>query len=471
MHDLKTSTDVPVCPGCAERDRRIAQLESHIGKLEARVGQLEQMIEKLQRGGKRQAAPFAKGPPKDNPKTPGRKPGDDYGTKAYRAVPPVIDETYEAPLPQRCPHCGQSQMILEGVEPQYQTEIPRRPIHRQFNVAVGRCTCCRKRVQGRHPLQTSNALGCCASQLGPDAQALIVQLNKEAGLSQGKIGRFFQTCFDIKLTRGGVCQSMLRAARRCKGPYQAIVQSVPTSDWAVADETGWRIGGRSAWLHVAVTKQAAAYLIARPRGYAASKMLLGEDYAGTLIHDGWAAYRRFMDAGHQTCLAHLLRRCDQMLELATRGAVVLPRKVKALLTSALQVRDQRDAEKITPATAKRKAGQLQKQIAKLTQPTKTNPANERLARHLYRNQDHLFTFLRHKEIDATNWRAEQAIRPAVVNRKVWGGNRTEAGADAQSILMSVWQTARLHQLDPLHWLSHLLRSPAPPLTLVAAPSG
>ena len=42
----------------------------------------------------------------------------------------------------------------------------------------------------------------------------------------------------------------------------------------------------------------------------------------------------------------------------------------------------------------------------------------------------------------TNWPAEQAIRPAVVNRKVWGGNRTMAGGKAQSVLMSVIETAR-----------------------------
>jgi hypothetical protein len=31
-------------------------------------------------------------------------------------------------------------------------------------------------------------------------------------------------------------------------------------------------------------------------------------------------------------------------------------------------------------------------------------------------------------LEATNWRAEQAIRPIVVARKVWGRNRTPCGA-------------------------------------------
>jgi len=61
---------------------------------------------------------------------------------------------------------------------------------------------------------------------------------------------------------------------------------------------------------------------------------------------------------------------------------------------------------------------------------KANRANERFARHLWANRSHLFTFLRQAGVDATNWRAEQALRPAVVNRKVWGGSRTWAGQPA-----------------------------------------
>jgi transposase len=446
------NTDVPACPGCAQRDQRIARLE-------AQVKQLQQQIQSLTRAGKRQAAPFSRGLPKVDPKTPGRKGGADYGTKAFRAVPPVIDEVHDAPLPARCPRCGGRQFIDQRVEHQYQAEIPRRPIHRQFNVAVAHCTCCGKRVQGRHPLQTSDALGCAASRVGPEAQAAVVMLNKELGLSQGKIARFFQSFFGIELTRGGSCQIMLRAARRCQGNYQAIVKRVQGSPWIVPDETGWRIGGQNAWLHAAVTQDAVAYLIARQRGFDASALLIGADYAGKLVHDGYASYDRFWRALHQTCLGHLLRRCQELPETATRGgAVVFPRKVKALLQESLEVRDQRDARAITVAAAKARADAPQERMTKLVTPVKTNAANERLAAHLYRHCGQLFTFLRHRAIDATNYRAEQAIRPAVVNRKVWGGNRTETGATAQAILMTVLFTARNNGRDVLEFMSRLLRA-------------
>lgn len=451
MDAAQTNTEVAGCAGCSQRDHRIAQLE-------ARIALLEQKLEAALRTGKRQAAPFSRGLPKVDPKRPGRKSGDDYGTKAFRAVPPVIDEEYDAPLPEHCPRCG-GPVIESHVDHQYQVEIPRRPLHRQFNVAIGRCACCDGRVQGRHPLQASDALGCCASQIGPEAQAAVVMLNKELGLSQGKISRFFQMLFGIKLSRGGSCQVMLRAADRCEGNYQAIVKRVRQSDWIVPDETGWRIGGWLAWMHVAVGQEAVAYVIARQRGFEASALLIGEDYAGKLIHDGWASYDRFWRAIHQTCLAHLLRRCHELLETATRGAVVFPRKVQALLQESLQTRDRRDAKRITAQAAILQADDLQERMTKLVMPVKTHAANERLAAHLQRHASQLFTFLRHKGIDATNFRAEQAIRPAVVNRKVWGGNRTEAGAKAQSILMTVLFTAARLKRDGLQFVSDVLCSP------------
>src|SRR5665213_3530693 len=122
------------------RDRRIAELEARNAQLEARIAKLEALLAAATRAGKRQAAPFSKGPPKADPKKPGRKPGKDYGTQACRAIPPVIDETLEAPLPDHCA-CGGT-IVPDTIEHQYQTEIPREPIRRQFNVHVGHCQLC-----------------------------------------------------------------------------------------------------------------------------------------------------------------------------------------------------------------------------------------------------------------------------------------------------------------------------------------
>lgn len=457
MDAEQTNTDVPPCPGCVAAGKRIAELET-------RIKQLEQRLEELSRSGKRQAAPFSRGLPKADPKKPGRKSGEDYGTKAFRAVPPVIDEVREAPLPEKCPRCGNNAFIDEHIEHQYQAEIPRRPIYRQFNIAVAYCTCCKKRVQGRHPLQTSDALGCCASQVGPEAQVAAALLNKELGLSQGKISRFFRMFFGIKLTRGGSCQIMLRAADRCQADYQAIVKQVRQSPNIVPDETGWRVGGALAWLHAAVgcdavgSVTAVAYLISRRRGFEASSLLIGPDYEGNMTHDGYASYEQFILALHQSCLDHLMRRCRTMIEQASDAAAAFPKQILALLRQSLQARDRRDAGQITPAQAGALARRLERRMQTLVAGPRRNPANDRLANHLWKRLDSLFTFLQFQGIDATNHKAEQAIRPAVVNRKVWGGNRTQAGAAAQAILMSVIFTAHRLKRDVLELMSQKLRA-------------
>src|SRR5215471_10310427 len=226
-----------------------AQLRQDNERLRQDNQRLQGELDQSRRQARRQAAPFAKGPPKPQPETPGRKRGAAHGRHGHRLPPSPaqVDETWEAPLPDACPHCG-SLVRETAVAAQYQTEILRRPLVRQFNIHVGCCCGCGRRLQGRHPLQTSDALGAAAAQLGPDAQAAVASLNKRSGLSHGKVARCPGSLFGIPLSRGGSVQTVLRAAARCEPAYAAIRQTVGRSDWVVPDETGWRVGGYPAWL-------------------------------------------------------------------------------------------------------------------------------------------------------------------------------------------------------------------------------
>ena len=259
--------------------------------------------------GKRQAAPFRKGPPKPDPKTPGRKAGEAHGTHGHRPPPPPerIDECHEAALPDACPHCH-GRLVESEVAEQFQTEIPRRPIVRKFRVHIGHCTGCGRRVQGRHDLQTSDALGAAASQIGPEAQAAATLLHTRAGLSHGKVTAVFDALFGIDLSRGASAQIGLRAATRLEPDYRILLDDLRNSERIAADETGWRIGGQPAWLHVWVGDRATAYGIDSQRGAAVLERVIGADWDGILSHDGFASYGRFTEAVHQQCTGHVLRR-------------------------------------------------------------------------------------------------------------------------------------------------------------------
>lgn len=465
------------CGGCLEREQQIAALEARIAELEAsaakreaRVTDLERRLDQATRSSKRQAAPFSKGPPKAKPRKPGRKPGKDYGQASRRAVPSAeqIDETHEAALPDRCPCCGGS-VHETHVATQYQVEVPRKPIHRKFNVHVGRCTGCGTRVQGRHELQTSDALGAASSQLGPDLQAWIVQLNKELGLSHGKIQRLLKTMFGIEISRGGVVHAILRAARRCKPAYDTLIETMRRQPMVTPDETGWRIGGLQAWLHAFAAEEMTCYVIDRKRDASVAERVLGMDYAGVMVHDGWSPYDKFESALHQQCMSHLLRRCVEMIEAAVSGSAKrFPTQIKQLIQSAFRLRDRHAAGEVGERGLAVSRGRLNKRLDRLLKWTRANAANERLAKHLDKHRDQLLTFLYMPGVDATNYKGEQAIRLPATNRKVWGGNRTDVGALAQSILMSCLRTAWQQGRDALALLSAHLRTPVPRLVLVPA---
>jgi transposase len=453
--------DEPACPGCRA-------LTNEVAALRAQVADLTRRLDEALRAGKRQSAPFSKRPPTPQPKPPGRKAGAAHGEHGHRPPPPAdqIDEVHESRLPDRCPGCGGAVVETEVVA-QFQTDIPQKPVVRRFNVHVGRCRSCGTRVRGRHPLQTSDAVGAAASQVGPAAQAAAVVLNKQAGLSHGKVAAVFDALFGLRLSRGASAQIVLRAADRCRPAYESIRRAARDSPWQVPDETGWRVGGWPAWLHAFAGPRATCYLIDPTRSGRPAAEVLGADYAGILVHDGWAAYDTFAAARHQQCLAHLLRRCDELLATATRGAVRFPRAVAALLRAALRLRDRHAAGAVGDHGLAVARGGLYHRLLDLVWPAKTHAGNERLAAFLWDHRDDLFTFLAEPGLDATNWRAEQAIRPAVVNRKVWGGNRTWAGAAAQAVLMSVLATTRQVGRDALDVISLALRATAPPALLTA----
>lgn len=447
----------PECPGCRALQRKVSQLESQVAQLKA-------IVEELRRAGKRQAGPFSKGKPKPKPKRPGRKPGDEYGTHSFRREPERIDETHQAELPVACPYCGGDQVTETHADEQFQTEVVTQVIQRKFVVHVGRCECCQQRVQGRHPLQTSDALGAASVQLGGRTHSLIAWLNKRLGLSHGKVQEFFESVFGLPLGRATSCRSMLRTAALTQPAVAKIHEQIRGSPYITPDETGWRIGGQPAWTHVIVGKSETVVQIARSRGHEVLERLVGLDYLGRMIRDGYSAYNLFTSAVHQQCLTHLSKRCSELIEVARGGAVHFPRAVQRLLRLGLAVRDRFVARELSRRALAWWQTRLSNQLWDLLLPIKTNAANEKFAKFLVRHFDEVFTFLTpltkttYQLLPATNYLAEQAIRPTVVNRKVWGGNRTDDGAQAQSQLGTILLTSLQRNLDPLAWLQSLRQS-------------
>jgi transposase len=263
----------------------------------------------------------------------------------------------------------------------------------------------------------------------------------------------------LEVSRGGVCRMLARLGGKAAPTYEALVRQVRRSPQVTPDETGWKVGGRLWWMWAAATPEATAYAILPGRGFEQAAMLLGADFDGFLVRDGWAVYRQCDRAQHQTCVARLLRRCRELREAHPHAA--LPGQVRALLQEGLELRDGYSQGELSAPALTRRSAALERRFSRVLAPEPRSRAVRRFAKHLRRERAAIFTFLRCPGLDATNGRAEQAIRPMIVTRKVWGGSRTPRGAIIQQRLLSLLQSCRQQHRPASPLLMQLLCSPKP----------
>jgi transposase len=243
------------CPRCRELEARVRALQEQVRILTA-------VLEEAQRAEKRQAAPFRKKKRVAVPKKPGRKSGEDYGKHARRMPAenlPVSEECI-AELSPHCPHCASTNLAsFDATDEQFQTEIQCHTIRRRFVIHRGCCLDCGAPLEGRHPLQTSTATGAAREQLGAQAHALMSVLNKQMGLSHGKVAWLFEKVFHLKINRSTSVRSVERTGHRCELAYEQIRRDVRAAEQVTPDETGWRVGGHKAWLHAFATPRTMAH--------------------------------------------------------------------------------------------------------------------------------------------------------------------------------------------------------------------
>lgn len=445
----------------ARNDKEIARKDEVLIGQRERIDELEKALEDAHRRQKRQTAPFSKGDPKAEPARSGRKSGEAHGRHGHRRVPPgPPDRELDAPLRPCCPHCG-GEVEHERDDEQWQVDVPEvRPTTTRFRVGVGRCRICKRRIQARHPEQTSDALGAAGSQIGPMLKSWAMLLHYRMGLSFGRTAEVLAR-LGVKVTAGAICQSSARAASTDLVPvHQELVERANRSASITMDETGWRVGGRGKWLWVAANAEITLCWVGDGRGFDQACEVIGADYDGVLVRDGYVIYNQYDKATHQSCIAHLARRCHDMEADLPRPDSEIPVKAKDILHDALDARELPEEQRAAAVV------ELKARLDALVATPVDNDANRRLLKHLGKQAPHLFTFLTVEGVDATNFQGEQAVRPCAVNRKTWGGNRTWDGARTHGVITSVIATAAKHGVDAVDYLAARARSPDPGLAIL-----
>jgi len=196
----------------------VAHQQRQIGQLTATIEELRAEIARLQRGAKRQAAPFSKGSRVANPKRPGRKPGS--GTFSFRQAPQpeeITEPPVEVPVTlESCPGCG-GKLAEERVDFAYITDLPPipRPRVTQYRVWVCRCTACGQRVRGQHPDLTPDRLGATAHRVGGRTMAAAHTLHYGVGIPVRRVPAVLRVLTGVELTQGAITQRCLAACRWC----------------------------------------------------------------------------------------------------------------------------------------------------------------------------------------------------------------------------------------------------------------
>jgi transposase len=444
------------------QEATIERLEARVAELEGQVAQLKSQLEEAERAAKRQAAPFSKGPPKANPKRPGRRPGH---APAHRPKPERVDRIVEVPLLQEgCPACG-GLLTDERVEEQFLVDIPPvEPIVTQFNIHIAYCTTCGRRVQGRHPEQTSDALGAAAVQIGPRALGLAAELKHGLGVPYRKVEHMLAISFGLEVCPGALARAGQRLTRQAEPTYARLTLRLRQSQSVCGDQTGWKVGGKRAWLWVFTSQEVTVYVIDPSRAHEVAERVLGEDFDGVLSCDCFLAYDP-LDYQQQKCLGHLLKRCSKIGTVQSGPALAFSQKVARLLRRAIELQDRQAT--MSPHGFRVARGKLEAALDRLLAQEVTDPENAKLVKLLTKQRHRLLTFLYVEGVQPTNNAAERALRPAVIVRKISAGNRSQPGARTHAVLTSLIQTCRQQGKAFLPVAIRLLRSPAPvPLDLV-----
>jgi len=380
-------------------------------------------------------------------KKPGAKPGH---PGRRRPPPPEITHREEHPPLKRCPHCGSPvgppterrfRLIEEIVETD--PEVTEHSIPRHW------CPACKKLVEP--PVVDAMP----RATFGHRLVALTAWLHYGVGTTISQVLAVLNHHLHFKLSQGGLVNAWQGLAAILLAWYAEIGEQVKTCGVLHADETGWRVSGRTHWLWCFTTRKATYYMIDRSRGSPALSKFFTAAFDGILVTDFWAAYNAVVCAARQACLPHLFRELDKTDDADPSAPWArFSKKLKRLLRDAVRLgkRDDLPQERYASRRAR-----LDKRLGALLDTESSNKNVKRLLKRLRRYRDALFTFLDHPDVPSDNNHAEREIRPAVVMRKNSLCNRSENGANVQAILMSVYRTLKLRGLDPLETIVSALK--------------
>jgi hypothetical protein len=436
-----------------DRQRKeIEELRAENLRLRKELAAALERIAALEQAAARQAAPFRRAENKKVPpeqrKPPGRKPG--HGG-AFRAVPQHVDREIDVAL-DACPKCG-GKVSNRSPRTQYIEEIPPiRPQVIRLTTWTGHCPSCGE-VHSTHPLQTSVAQGAARTMLGPRALALATLLNKHLGNTMRRTCQILRKGFGLKISPGGLSQALDRIAGKLAVDYDQLIERLRSSDAVFADETSWWVGGPGRWLWAYTTPDVTLYRVDERRGSDVVREVLGNDFEGMLVSDCLSSYDPPPYRKHK-CIAHHLKAIRQARDRPDTGATRYLAQWKLFFQTVIVIYNAR--EKMTPDEYAQRRQAIEAWCDKLLAEPCDKAGEVAVRERLRKQRPHLLGCLYEPAAEPTNNRAERALRPAVIARKLSCGNKTDRGRRTWQTLASLAQTCANQGADFIDYITQRL---------------
>jgi transposase len=407
-----------------------------------------------------------------------RKPGGQQGHPGKHrlpAPPERVDQVVivEAKL---CRHCGRD--LPAAGEPGYQTEgelqrhqvvelPPLRAHITEYQCARVVCPCCQKGTRAPLP-------GEARGDFGPQLTALVAYGTVVCRMPRSVVKTVLEAVLGIPISLGSTQKLWEEAGEAVEQPCQKLEEQLPQEAVLNVDGSGWRNNGERRSIIVLVALQYVCYKIVERHNWEMLLTLLGAAFRGVLCSDRGSEFRKYRRKHPgliQYCWAHLKRNFQGVLDFATtEEGRQFCRDTLAIHARLFRLWHQFRRQAIDRPQLIGKSIRLEKKLFALAERHLDNPEGEvrNMARALFENFEHLFTFIHQEGVEPTNNAAERALRIAVQWRKVMFGNRSKQGELTVARLLTVSQTCLRQKRSALEYLAEAIRchrreKPAPSL--------
>jgi transposase len=451
----------------AENNQLKREIQELRKKLTAAEAQIKQLIELLGQNSHNSSWPSSrdKGRQKPKPKSlrpqTERKAGGQEGHEGHTLEFNPKPDFIEPHRPAQCDHCQAplpEEIVASKVAKRQVFELPPlRYVTIEHQAETIICPCCGAATTGEFPANVSNPV-----QYGSQVKRLSVYLRNEQFIPYERERQMLADLFELPISTGTLQNFLETAAENVKPATEAIKEAVKKAEVGHADETGFYINGKRAWLHTVSTPELTYYEPHQSRGKKATDTIgILPEFTGTLVHDNWATYFKYQLLLHALCNAHHLRELTALVENDQQQWAVL---MMACLLSAKQLVAEANQAGETELSVEQlqRIHQMYDAIVAFgleenplpdehLPPVKRGRRKKTKARNLVerfdKQQEAILRFVHDFKVPFDNNLAERDIRMVKVQQKISGSFRSWEGAEQFCSLRTYISTIRKQGLN------------------------